>query len=437
MLTVIFMCFTNSTKAESFTITKSGNEYLSNFFPDNSSYFITDLKIIGEINVYDIKFLQGNSTNGNLTNLDLSEVTFVDVNGIIEFFQEHNYKDGQYVYGEDNVKKIHERFPSVWKKSNNNLPSSHGTWRGRYYRSFIGYDIEYTFITWEKLIFERTPIYNGLDAIPSHMFDGCEKLKSIILPPHITKIGDYAFNGCKNLEQLTIPSNVKIIGDYAFEGCEKLQDIVLPQQLSQIGTYSFENCKSLTSIIIPDSVKSIERGAFKGCSKMVSAKLPDNLETISFALFQKCGLKTVNIPKQCTKIETYAFDWCQLDSVILYEKIKNIGSCALFPCPNIVYSMSEMPPTCEYTAFSNVEFLVSKTLYVPKGCVERYSLCPVWKEFGTILEMPESMGIETVTDNKLLKKRFFTIDGKEHTELQPGINIIKYENGQSEKIYVK
>lgn len=436
MLLVIFLCVTNNIKAESFTITKTGNEYLSSFFPENSCYFITDLKIIGEVNVYDIQFLRNISRgDGNLSNLDLSEVTFVDINGIISFFQEHDYKAGQQVYGENIVKKIHN-FPYLWRKYNSNASSNYGVWKGRYYKSFIGYDIEYTYIDYTRLIFERTPIYIGLDAIPSHMFDGCEKLKSIILPPHVTIIGDYAFNGCVNLENIIIPSNVTRIGDYAFADCEKLQDIIFPQSLSAIGGYSFKCCSGLASITIPDSVNSLGTYAFTQCNSLKSAQLPDNLKIISVGLFKNCtSLKSVNIPKQCTDIGTYAFDCTDLDSVILYENVKKIGSNAfLSGSLTTVYSMSTMPPTCETYPFTQPEY---RTLYVPKGCVERYSLCPVWKDFGTILEMPESMGIETISDNRLLKKRVFTLDGKEHSVLQPGINIIKYENGQTEKIYVK
>lgn len=49
--------------------------------------------------------------------------------------------------------------------------------------------------------------------------------KFTLLPPSITKIGDYAFYECENLTSVMIPNKVTSIGDRAFSLCKKLKDI--------------------------------------------------------------------------------------------------------------------------------------------------------------------------------------------------------------------
>lgn len=46
-----------------------------------------------------------------------------------------------------------------------------------------------------------------------------------LLPPSLTKIGDYAFYYCEELENVTIPNKVTSIGARAFGGCKKLNTI--------------------------------------------------------------------------------------------------------------------------------------------------------------------------------------------------------------------
>lgn len=373
LMLLVGACYVSDTKAESFTITKSGEEVLSSFFPETSRFFITDLKVIGEINRADINFIQSiSSGDGNLTNLDLSEVTFFDADGIGQYVQNHSIVSG---YKSSYIGYEFHSIPCIWSDYFSDV----------YKKTYIGYYIEYKigggwYITFNSVV------NVGIDVIPNHMFHGCDKLKTVVLPSHITSIGNYAFCECKNLVEVSIPTNVKKIGDYAFKGCVKLQEIELPQSLTSIGSSAFDGCTALSSIVIPDNVKTMGSYIFQNCTGLKSAKLTDNLETVPWGLFYKCkNLKAANIPQSCTKIDTYAFDGCGLESVIIPKSVKQIEASA-FSCPfnRGVYAMPEMPPS-----YGNKNSWGSVILYVPKGCVERYSLSPGWKEFGTILEMPE------------------------------------------------
>jgi hypothetical protein len=379
LLIVADLFCTNEVRAESFTITKSGKELLSSFFPETSRYFVTELKIIGEINTSDISFIRSIAKgDGNLSDLDLSDVVFVDADSLGHFIEYNNIKDGREVY--PTLAQQFKGIPYVWHEA-----SPYASEHDVYHNTYLGYYIVYkeTGLGYVKF---NTIQYTGLDVIPNHMFRGCDKLKTVILPPHVTSIGNYAFYECKNLIKVSIPANVTKIGDYAFKGCVKLQEIELPQALTSIGSSVFDGCTTLSSIVIPDNVKTMGSYIFQNCTGLKSAKLTDNLETVPWGLFYKCkNLKSANIPQNCTKIDTYSFDGCALDSVIIPKSVKQIDASA-FSCPfgHGVYAMPEMPPS-----YGNKNSWKSVTLYVPKGCVERYSLSPGWKEFGKILEMPE------------------------------------------------
>ena len=57
------------------------------------------------------------------------------------------------------------------------------------------------------------------DKLGDFAFEGCSGLTSLTLPSGVTEIGFGAFDGCKGLTSLTIPSSVTSISDYAFMNC--------------------------------------------------------------------------------------------------------------------------------------------------------------------------------------------------------------------------
>ena len=60
------------------------------------------------------------------------------------------------------------------------------------------------------------------------------------------------------------------IGEGAFEGCTKLKSIVIPQSVKSIGDGAFCLCESLFTVEIPESVTEIGYGAFMYCYASVS-----------------------------------------------------------------------------------------------------------------------------------------------------------------------
>ena len=178
-------------------------------------YKITNLKIVGEINGTDLKMIRdmagsnstGDSTDGKLSVLDLSEAKIVE--------------GGDYYY---------------YDYDNN---------RNNYY-------------------------YTSNDVIGDKAFYYCRGLTSLNLPAGITKIGGGAFEGCSGLTSLNLPDGITEIGDRAFYDCSGLTSLTLPAGITSIGRGAFNGCSGLTSLTLPDGVTSIYFDAFAGCSGLTS-----------------------------------------------------------------------------------------------------------------------------------------------------------------------
>lgn len=105
----------------------------------------------------------------------------------------------------------------------------------------------------------------GDDKIGDYAFYQCTGLKSLTIPDGVTSIGNYAFKECSGLTNITIPDGVTLIKNSAFEYCSSLTSLKLPDELTHIGGRAFCSCSNLTSMTIPNGVTSISYSAFYGC----------------------------------------------------------------------------------------------------------------------------------------------------------------------------
>ena len=180
------------TKQITLKLTEAGT--LPNKIGSSKKNLITNLKLIGEINGTDLRFIremagrdvEGNSTSGKLSVLDLSEARIVE--------------------------------------------------GGDCYSYYYGY--------W----------YTSNDIIGEVAFYYCTSLKSIKLPSSVTCIAGLAFKGCSSLTSVNIPSSVTKIGNSVFEGCSSLTSVNIPSSVTEIGSSVFYSCSSLTSVNISSGV---------------------------------------------------------------------------------------------------------------------------------------------------------------------------------------
>lgn len=153
------------------------------------------------------------------------------------------------------------------------------------------------------------------------------------------------------------------IGASCFSYAE-LSSIQLPETLTSIGSSAFISCP-IQSIKIPDNVKSIESYAFSGC-RIKSITLPNGLKELPFCIFRVCtSLTSIQLPETLEEIQNGAFNQCE-----------NLTSVTL----NAV-----VPPAVEYETF-HLNTYLNATLYVPKGCKQRYQDAENWNSFSQIIE---------------------------------------------------
>ena len=193
-------------------------------------YTITNLKIIGEINGTDLRMIRemagsnstGNSTDGMLSVLDLSEAKIVE--GGDCYYKDH--------YTSNDVIGSHA-FSYCSGLTSLNLPA-------------------------------------GITEIQNDAFRNCSGLTSLTLPAGITKIGDRAFQGCSGLTSLNLPDGITEIGGGTLAGCSGLTSLNLPDGITEIGSDAFSGCSGLTSLTLPDGIIWIAPDAFNGCFGLTS-----------------------------------------------------------------------------------------------------------------------------------------------------------------------
>ena len=171
------------TKQITIKLDKAGT--LPDRIASSKKYKITNLKIVGEVNGTDLKFIRemagcdfnGKETDGKLSILDLSDAKIIE--GGSAYYSDRD--DGF--------------------------------------------------------------ICTSNDKLGDYVFNGCSGLTSLTLPSSVTSIGHGAFFCCYGLISLTIPSSVTAIGSQAFNACSELTSIyAYMEKLPETGSNLFLGC---------------------------------------------------------------------------------------------------------------------------------------------------------------------------------------------------
>ena len=242
---------------------------LPNRITSSKKYKITNLKIIGEINGTDLRMIRemagrdysGNSTDGKLSVLDLSEAKIVNGGGYYYYGNRSHY----YFYTSNDVIGSYA-FRDCSVLTSLTLPAS---------ITSIG---DWAFDGCSGLKEVRFCINDNLDTYLTkghpYIGVGCgikyyinnKEITSIEIPSNVTTLGDCVFEGCSGLTSLTLPAGITKIGDSAFEGCSGLTSLNLPTSITKIGDSAFKDCSGLTSIYVyAEEVPKINGNAFEGC----------------------------------------------------------------------------------------------------------------------------------------------------------------------------
>ncbi|MCR5137758.1 MAG: leucine-rich repeat domain-containing protein [Oscillospiraceae bacterium] len=127
-----------------------------------------------------------------------------------------------------------------------------------------------------------------------------EKVKSVVIPEGVRKIGAFAFACCKELVSISLPSTIESIGPGAFYRCESLLSIRLPKGLTELKSgfseayYSpsimgtFQWCRNLVKVEGLSDIASIGDNTFHFCERIKEIKLPTCLKAIGNNAFLGC-----------------------------------------------------------------------------------------------------------------------------------------------------
>ena len=200
-------------------------------------------------------------------------------------------------------------------------------------------------------------IYNG-----GEYRDGCstgDRLRKIVLPETITRLGDNAFKWCSSLEEIdistvtelgtgvfdhctalktvTLPENLARIPDEMFYWCHKLESITIPSSVTSIGKSAFYDCDKLATMTIPNSVTSIGDGAFASCDILTTIAIPNSVTSLGKSAFYDCReLATITIPNSVTSIQECTFYFCRkIETITLPNGITSIGGAAFRSCTKL------------------------------------------------------------------------------------------------------
>ncbi len=187
----------------------------------------------------------------------------------------------------------------------------------------------------------------------------------------VTSIGSYAFSH-SGLTSITIPNSVTSIGSFAFSH-SGLTSITIPNSVTSIGSGAFMS-SSLTSITIPNSVTSIVSTAFYDCSSLTSITIPNSVTSIGNNAFYNCSsLTSITIPNSVTSIGKNTFANC-----------KELAD---------VYCYAVNVPSTGDDVFmdSGIEYA---TLHVPANSINTYKTTEPWKNFGTIVTLGDTPGLQ-------------------------------------------
>ncbi len=115
------------------------------------------------------------------------------------------------------------------------------------------------------------------------------------------------FQYANSIREVVVENGVTSVGKYTFSAVMtsgKIEKLTLANSVETIGYGAFRYQKNLRTLNCPKNLTKIETDAFYYCSALQTVSLNDSLETIEAEAFYLSGLKEVIIPEYCEYMDS-------------------------------------------------------------------------------------------------------------------------------------
>ena len=84
---------------------------------------------------------------------------------------------------------------------------------------------------------------------------------------------------------IEIMNDVRVhrIHDNCFRENDRIKKVIIPNNVTKLGIFTFSNCQKLTKVTIPSSITTIPYCCFEHCSQLVEVELSENIK-----MYLKC-----------------------------------------------------------------------------------------------------------------------------------------------------
>lgn len=340
---------------------------------------------------------------------------------------------------------------------------------------------------WHAVKLQSINFPSSLRTIGPYSFCG-SGLKEAIIPEGVDSIGGTAFQRCDSPLKASTPSTATKMGDVMFFEYAVLGEINVAEGVTYIPDNMAYGCTKLYFFTFPKSLKRIGKGAFS-FSWLQEANLWEGLEKVGSSAFQLCPLKNINVPNTVVEIDDFGFSLTNATYIKCGKGLKRLGNLAFqgnkraatielneglqeigfkalyseqlisdFVIPASVTTIGDsaliMTPLRKLTNRSSVpqaiatsiigmpvkldwnptphELYDSCELCVPESALEAYKAAPVWRQFKKITGFA---GVNNIDDENAEIVEIYSIEGYRRDRLMPGINICRYSNGKTRKVF--
>ncbi len=380
---------------------------------------IQNIALSGGVNGKDAGLLREMATRGKLTVADFSDVTF-HKDLINEYYHQAVWRPG---------KITEENMIGHWMFNGSRIEHVDFPKNLQHlgYKAFAGSrlreaELPEGLLSIEEACFKdcsnltKVSLPGSLETIPKYCFELAKSLADVTLGEGIRVIDDYAFalNGFYTSEgslySLTLPSTIEEIGYKAFVNT-KIKEIVLPASLDKLGKYAFYECRKLSRVEFRCALDTLPERVLDHCYNLSEIVFPPGLKVIGKYALADCGLPYLTIPEGVEVIEEGALKSVGTKGLVLPESLREIGARALgyqsmvssFIIPAGVKKIGNrafdgvcyfkelhlkcpQPPEHQGEIFFKDFKYEECTLFVPRGSAAAYAADSYWKKFKAIVE---------------------------------------------------